>query len=197
MARIPLSGSAVTCCMNLSFLYPFRIQMGRAGEPRIHNTTSIWLTQFSDRRYAALKVYICKPGAERESKVLGHLAALKSSHPGKGKVRTMLDTFIADGPNGKHQCLVHEPLLTSISHFQASLPNQRINEVILKMLLKELLVALDYLHTAAAVTTRFSLPPNRSLADVSQNIQSKNIMMSTNRPSLFEEWENAGSPRYR
>lgn len=101
MAQIPPSGS---CCMKLSFLYPFRIQMGRAGEPRIHNTTSLWLTQFSDRRYAALKVYICKPGAERESKVLGHLAALKSSHPGKGKVRTMLDTFIADGPNGKRQC---------------------------------------------------------------------------------------------
>lgn len=57
------------------------------------------------------------------------------------------------------------------------------------MLLKELLVALDYLYTEAAVTTRFSLPPNRSLADVSQNIQSKNIMMSTNRPSLFEEWK--------
>lgn len=107
----------------------------------------------------------------------------------------MLDTFTADGPNGQHQCLVHEPLLTSISHFQASLPSQRINEVILKMLLKELLVALDYLHTEAqlvhtgAVTTRFSSPPNRALADVSQDIQSKNIMMGTNRPSLFEEWK--------
>lgn len=61
----------------------------------------------------------------------------------------MLDAFTADGPSGRHQCLVHEPLLTSISHLQASLANQRINEDILKMLLKELLVALDYLHTEA------------------------------------------------
>lgn len=59
----------------------------------------------------------------------------------------MLDGFTADGPSGCHQCLVHEPLLTSISHFQASLANQRLNEEILKLLLKELLVALDYIHT--------------------------------------------------
>ncbi|EFR02016.1 hypothetical protein MGYG_05019 [Nannizzia gypsea CBS 118893] len=48
--------------------------------------------------------------------------------------------FIADGP-------------TSVSHLQAqaSLPNQRLTKQALKVLLKELLVALDYLHTEAQV----------------------------------------------
>lgn len=105
----------------------------------------------SQRRYAALKVYICSAGAEQECNVLRHLESLKSSHPGKAKVRTMLDAFTADGPSGRHQCLVHEPLLTSISHLQASLPNQRLTEQVLKLLLKELLVTLDYLHTEAQV----------------------------------------------
>ena len=104
----------------------------------------------------------------------------------------MLDAFTADGPTGHHQCLVHEPLLTTISHFQASLANQRLNEGILKMLLKELLVALDYLHSEAQLVHTGGLLQisTRPPADIAQDIQSKNIMLGTNRPSLFEEWEN-------
>lgn len=80
----------------------------------------------------------------------------------------MLDAFTADGPSGRHQCLVHEPLLTSISHLQASLPNQRLTEQVLKLLLKELLVTLDYLHTEAQVIhtgtiISISSPPGRQL----------------------------------
>ncbi|EZF36125.1 serine/threonine-protein kinase [Trichophyton mentagrophytes] len=139
------------------------------------NSTVWFCRDLIKRRYAALKVYICSPGAEQECNVLRHLESLKSSHPGKEKFRTMLDAFTADGPSGRHQCLVHEPLLTSISHLQASLPNQRLTEQVLKLLLKELLVTLDYLHTEAQV--------------IHTDIQSKNIMIGTNQPSLFERWK--------
>ncbi|RJE21865.1 STYKc [Aspergillus sclerotialis] len=155
------------------------------------NSTVWFCRDLLRRRYAALKVYICSAGAERQSEVLKHLASINSSHPGKNKLRTMLDPFTADGPSGHHQCLVHEPLLTSISHFQASLANQRLNEGILKMLLKELLIALDYLHTESLLvhTGGSLLITTRSPADIAQDIQSKNIMLGTNKPSLFEEWE--------
>lgn len=60
------------------------------------------------------------------------------------------------------------------------------------MLLKELLVALDFLHTEAQLVHMggLLLITARSPADIVPDIQSRNIMLGTNTPSLFEEWEN-------
>lgn len=79
----------------------------------------------------------------------------------------MLDTFTAEGPSGRHQCLVHEPLLTSISDLQGSLPSRRVNETMLKVLLKELLVTLDYLHTEAQLihTGGFTISIGRQITN--------------------------------
>ncbi|PGH23964.1 CMGC/SRPK protein kinase [Polytolypa hystricis UAMH7299] len=127
-------------------------------------------------RYTALKVYICHSGSKQEGRVLQHLQSSKTQHPGKGKVRMMLDIFEIDGPDGSHQCLVNEPLVTSILHFQAVLPDKSLGEDMLKPLLQELLVALDYLNSEAQV--------------VHTDIQAKNIMIGTMDPSIFSEWES-------
>jgi serine/threonine-protein kinase SRPK3 len=83
--------------------------------------------------------------------VLSHLSTTKSSHPGSAVVRTMMDIFDIDGPKGKHQCIVHEPLLTSLLHFQATFNPPRLSEDLVRGAVQQLLFALDFLHTEAHV----------------------------------------------
>lgn len=63
----------------------------------------------------------------------------------------MLDNFEVTGPKGTYQCVVHEPLLTSVLHFQAGFDPPSLPEDLLKGLLQQVLLALDYLHTEANV----------------------------------------------
>jgi serine/threonine-protein kinase SRPK3 len=102
-------------------------------------------------RYIALKIYIHSTKRNEEVEILKHLATVKTDHPGHELVRLMLDTFEIDGPKGNYQCIVHEPLLTSLLHFQATLNPTSLPEDLLKGTLQQLLLALDYLHTDARV----------------------------------------------
>jgi hypothetical protein len=63
----------------------------------------------------------------------------------------MMDIFDINGPEGKHQCIVHEPLLTSLLHFQATFNPPRLSEDLVRGAVQQLLFALDFLHTEAHV----------------------------------------------
>lgn len=63
----------------------------------------------------------------------------------------MLDAFEIDGLKGDYQCVVFEPLLTSVLHFQATFDPPNLPEELLKGLLQQLLLAIDYLHSEANV----------------------------------------------
>ncbi|KAL8910112.1 MAG: hypothetical protein Q9171_004573 [Xanthocarpia ochracea] len=60
-----------------------------------------------------------------------------------------LDTFTLQGPNGEHPCLVHEPMLENLIELLNRNPIHRLTEELLRLLLIQLLTALDYLHTDA------------------------------------------------
>lgn len=83
--------------------------------------------------------------------MLKHLSSVKTNHPGSSLVRKMIEEFEITGPSGSHQCIVYEPLLTSLLHFQATLKPQSLPEDLLKGALQQLLLALDYLHSEAHV----------------------------------------------
>lgn len=91
--------------------------------------------------------------------MLEHLSKIKSDHPGSGLVRKMIEKFEITGPRGVHQCIVYEPLLTSLLHFQATLDPKSLPEDLLKGALQQLLLSLDYLHSEAHVIhTGLGLP---------------------------------------
>ncbi|PYH92182.1 kinase-like protein [Aspergillus ellipticus CBS 707.79] len=87
----------------------------------------------------------------------------------------MIEKVELSGPSGTHQCIVHEPLLTSLLHFQATLDPKSLPEDLLKGALQQLLLALDYLHTEAHV--------------VHTDIQAKNIIICAKDDSIFCEWD--------
>ncbi|KAI9039616.1 uncharacterized protein KD926_009208 [Aspergillus affinis] len=127
-------------------------------------------------RYIALKIYITSSKENQEVRVQEHLSRIKSDHPGSSLVRKMIDKFELTGPSGTHQCVVHEPLLTSLLHFQATLDPSSLPEDLLKGALQQLLLALVYLHSEAHV--------------VHTDIQAKNIIISAKDDSVFREWDD-------
>ena len=109
------------------------------------------LTAGSAQKYVTLKVYTTgNQQAVNETKVLKHLDSIQSDHPGSKSVRKMLDTFEIDGTLGPHVCIVHEPLSLSLYDVRLA-AGDKFREEILKPLLCELLVALDYLHSEVRV----------------------------------------------
>lgn len=72
-------------------------------------------------------------------------------HPGKSAVRFLLDSFDVEGPDGQHRCLVHLPLWESIRTFLYRNPVHRLPVPLLALTLKQVFLALDYLHTECKI----------------------------------------------
>ncbi|KAL1909589.1 hypothetical protein Sste5344_004434 [Sporothrix stenoceras] len=70
-----------------------------------------------------------------------------SSHPGRNAIRTVLDHFYLTGPAGEHQCLVHPPLWESARNVLYMNPIRRFPPMMMAMLLRQVFLALDFLHT--------------------------------------------------
>lgn len=62
---------------------------------------------------------------------------------------SFLDSFIATGPAGEHQYLIHEPLGMSMETLRQLIPGRKLPEIFLKLFLTHLLQALDFLHKDA------------------------------------------------
>ncbi|PKY09072.1 kinase-like protein [Aspergillus campestris IBT 28561] len=147
------------------------------------NSTVWFCRDLQHHQYVALKIYTgssnrnsSSPRANQEVRVLEHLAKMKTNHPGSSCVHNMKGKFELIGSSGVHQCIVFEPLVTSLLHFQATLDPKSLTEDMLKGALQQLLMALDYLHAEGGV--------------VHTDIQAKNIIISAKDDSIFHEWEN-------
>jgi non-specific serine/threonine protein kinase len=90
-------------------------------------------------KYKVLKVSTPLPNHSTarvgEVRVYEHLSKIESSHPGQGLLRELYDAFELAGPSGENQCLVLQPM---------DMP-------LLKMTVRRVLLALDFLHSEAGV----------------------------------------------
>lgn len=86
-----------------------------------------------------------------EMNIYKRIEAGPKRHPGYDAVRSLLDSFDVEGPDGKHRCLVHPPLFESILTFLRRKPVGRLPVPIVAFVLKRLFLALDFLHTECQV----------------------------------------------
>lgn len=102
---------------------------------------------FRNRKYKILKVFTTLPDfpttTDRELKAYQHLAAVHASHPGRPLIRELYDSFDIQGPFGKHNCLVLQPMHMTILEMMGLNPTP-FDLPLLKMTVKRLLLALDF-----------------------------------------------------
>ncbi|KAL8720126.1 MAG: hypothetical protein Q9225_002971 [Loekoesia sp. 1 TL-2023] len=95
--------------------------------------STVWLAkELRGMSPVALKVFTNDRQNQEEINVYKHLMRVQSKHPGRNHLRSALDTFTLQGPNGEHQCLVHELMLENTQELLRRNPSHRFTEDLLK-----------------------------------------------------------------
>lgn len=89
--------------------------------------------------------------AHHEHDIEKHIARQDSSHRGRGIIRTFLESFYVDGPEGNHLCLAYETMREPLWILQRRFVDQRLPLSVAKAYILILLAGLDYLHTECKV----------------------------------------------
>ncbi|KAJ5732598.1 hypothetical protein N7493_004079 [Penicillium malachiteum] len=113
--------------------------------------------------------------AHREVKVYEHLASIKSTHPCQSLVRELYVSFELQGNAGKHQCLALQPMHMTLLEVMG-LNKESFDLPLIKMTLRRLLLALDFLHTEANV--------------IHTDLKTDNLMLSIEDSTILTDFED-------
>ncbi|KAK4149938.1 hypothetical protein C8A00DRAFT_37469 [Chaetomidium leptoderma] len=119
-------------------------------------TSTVWLGRdLRDGKYWTLKVHINTMQYNQERVVYHHLASVTNTddHPGRQNVRELHGSFTLTTQHGDHEVFVLTPLAMSLMTLQEMQPKRVFQKVLVTSALDQVLVGLDYLHTAEVVHT--------------------------------------------
>ncbi|PKY08810.1 kinase-like protein [Aspergillus campestris IBT 28561] len=117
-------------------------------------TSTVWLAKdLITSSYVALKVYVTGHNRDhdRELDLYKHMNSVETKHPGRNLIRKLLDYFYIQSPHGRHVCLAHEPLGTSANVLIKMSPGHVMTLDDMKPGIRQLLIALDFLHSECHV----------------------------------------------
>ena len=94
-------------------------------------------------------------------------------------MRELHEAFEIAGLDGRHWCLVHEPLGVSLREWQGGFEGGRVGGEVLRGVVRRILLALDFLHEEAGVIHTGNTPCLRRLTRplTPLDIQASNILL--------------------
>jgi hypothetical protein len=110
-----------------------------------------------------LKVCIAGDDGANEVTISRYIKSIDAEHPGKARLRMVLDDFQIKGPHGSHRCLLFAPLGLTYTDFRNQIPEKAFNKELLQQSLLLVLLGLDFLHQAGVVHTGRVVPVPVSL----------------------------------
>lgn len=115
--------------------------------------STVWLAwDVVQQKYAALKIALADFGEDlSEVDIVQRLAADGESHPGKGLIRHVTDSFHFDGPNGRHTCLVNAPAMMTLRHAKDASYSQLFQLSSARAIAAQVVQAVCYLHAKGVV----------------------------------------------
>lgn len=146
---------------------------------------------YRNSSYVALKIYVTGEKRDHELNIYRHMNSAEFKHPGKSLIRKLLDHFIITGRHGQHICLVHEPLGISASELLKSFPGNAVTLEDMKVCIRQLLIALDFLHSVAGVihTGTYAFLSRDIERLICLDLQLKNLLLPTPKPKALFEFE--------
>ncbi|KND88083.1 Serine/threonine-protein kinase SRPK [Tolypocladium ophioglossoides CBS 100239] len=122
------------------------------------SSSTVWLAEkgrgwFGRQKYFAIKIGTngySEGEAMKELAMSKHLASGDNEHRGHSLLVTALDHFTVESRNGPHICLVFEPMRDPLWLYRRRLAAGKITATILpliKVYIRAMLYALDYLHS--------------------------------------------------
>ncbi|KAI0040411.1 kinase-like protein [Auriscalpium vulgare] len=128
--------------------------------------STVWLAlqqNSSPPAFSALKILNTATSADQKLHELEFLQVIRDKngqHPGHAHNLQLLDHFYHDASEGRHLCLVTEPLLQNLSSYVLRWPYHAIPMALLKRVTRQTLLALDYLHTECNIIHTDVKPSN-------------------------------------
>lgn len=98
---------------------------------------------------------------EHELNIYNYMGSVETDHPGRKFIRKLFHHFFVEGPNGRHVCLVHEPLGINATELLRHIPGQKMTLEDMKPAIRQLLGVLDFLHSVAHLIHTGTLVPSR------------------------------------
>ncbi|KGO63868.1 hypothetical protein PITC_054940 [Penicillium italicum] len=130
-------------------------------------TSTVWLARdLEGCRYVTLKLYTRDENNTEEFEVYKHLNKGNISHPGYTHVRTALDRFTIPHLGNHHHCLVQKPMWESFRDLLYRNPTHRFTEDLLRAGLKQVFLALDYLHTECKLVHTADIKSDNILQEI-------------------------------
>ncbi|KGO42280.1 hypothetical protein PEX2_079290 [Penicillium expansum] len=167
--------------INIGDVLVFKYQvLGKLG---FGTSSTVWLARDLDgHQYVTLKVYTAGGTGQGEVQTYKVLSQGDRSHPGYAHVRTALDAFTIphkrSGHQGsEHHCLVQKPMWGSFRDLMYRDPAHRLSEDLLKSGLRQIFLALDYIHNTCQL--------------VHTDIKSDNILQELEEVSILDKLTDA------
>ncbi|OCH96308.1 kinase-like protein [Obba rivulosa] len=125
--------------------------------------SNVWLARDrGEESFVALKILTCEatgtmsPGPNQrsdEQRMLEKIGSAQPTHPGFQHTLKYHDSFQFKGPHGMHCCLVTEALGYSLDYLRKSRDegDRRVPPSIVKKVVKQVLLGLDYLHQECGI----------------------------------------------
>ncbi|KAG6820756.1 hypothetical protein H0H93_012020 [Arthromyces matolae] len=106
--------------------------------------------KLGDHVHSALKV-VKSAGryaetARDEIKLLSRVASVSPTHPGRQHIVSFLDSFVTQGPESPHVCIVFEPLGENLLGLIERNKKKGVPKALVRIIAKQILLGLQYLH---------------------------------------------------
>ncbi|KAM0666464.1 hypothetical protein ACQRIU_004319 [Beauveria bassiana] len=170
---------------NFSRYYP--VQIGQVfadryqvvGKLGFGATSTVWLAHdLCQDQHVALIVFIRSQAlgdaVKNELFMYKRIEQHPSNHAGRNAIRTLVDSFQVTGPDGQHLVLAHPPLGDSLEVGIRRSSIKRLPTWVLRYVLKNILLALVYLHAECQI--------------IHTDIKDDNIMFRITDPSILTEF---------
>ncbi|PWY89520.1 kinase domain protein, partial [Aspergillus sclerotioniger CBS 115572] len=133
------------------------------------SSSTVWLCRdLHTNRYLALKIHVRSNHPPPEVQISRYLKSLPSTNlTGKRYIRLALDSFDIPGPYEIHICTLYEPAGIDIRDYIHCLEGDALPESLLRVTIRFMLIALDYLHEAKVIHT--DIQPHNILLGIDDN----------------------------
>ncbi|PKY00270.1 protein kinase [Aspergillus campestris IBT 28561] len=165
--------------------------------------STVWLARnISRRKWQSEQILALKiinndnsDDAQHEKEIESFISHQNPEHRGHVFLRTCLDSFELAGPQGKHTCLVYEPMREPLWILQRRFVDRKLPLPIAKAYIYFLLVGLDYLHSECKI-----VHADLKLGNILMGFENENILtnfIERQQPMQYKVDSETGRTIYR